>query len=105
MCLWSACGDGLGGHVRWRGVWLIEIDGSALHVVFRRMVLAVIISKVSGAWLPVDVVLALINSILKPIESHVDGFGSFLFDGIINDSFSCLIVCAERGAGGGLLVS
>jgi hypothetical protein len=49
-----------------------------------------IIGKVVAAASPVNVEVALFDSVLDPIESHVDGFGSSLFDGAIGNA---------RGAG------
>ena len=34
----------------------------------------------------------LLDSILEPVEPHVHGFGSFLFDGVVEDSISAFIV-------------
>ena len=42
---------------------------------------------------PIDVKLALLHTVLDPIETHVNGFGASLFDSIIGNSFSACIVC------------
>ena len=38
------------------------------------------------SWFPEDVELALGCEIFEPIESHVDGFGLFLFNGACEDA-------------------
>ena len=48
---------------------------------------AVVVSQVVFSGFPVDCVLLLVYSILKPIESHVHGFAFSLFDGVIEDVF------------------
>ena len=50
------------------------------------MVLGVVVPKIDVAWSVVDKELLLGLSILDPVEAHVDGFGSFLFDGFVGES-------------------
>ena len=76
-------------------VWLMEVDRSHVHVVCRGVMLGEVVSQVSGSWLPVNVELALFHSVFEPIEAHVNGFGSFLFDGISEDANTCLVVSAQ----------
>ena len=47
------------------------------------MMLGVVFSKVSDAWLPVDEELTLDCAIAYPIKAHVDRFRSFLLDGVV----------------------
>ena len=35
------------------------------------------------AWLTVDEELAATGAVADPVETHVDGFGALLFDGVI----------------------
>ena len=49
-------------------------------VVTGGMVFGMVITEIVGARAPVDEKLALAYSILEPIETHVHGFGAFLFD-------------------------
>ena len=46
-----------------------------------------IIGEVIGAFFPVNSELILADAIADPIESHVDGFGAALLDGVVNDAF------------------
>ncbi len=54
------------------------------------MMFGKIIGQVCGAWAPVYFELFVFDTILDPIESHVHGFGSLLFD---------LFVCKAVGRG------
>ena len=40
-----------------------------------------VVAKVNGARGPVDMELPLIDAVAEPIEPHVNGFGTVLFDG------------------------
>jgi hypothetical protein len=53
----------------------------------RVMLLGVIIGKIVCSGPPVDQELPLAGPVLDPVESHVDGLGSFLFDGVVGESF------------------
>ena len=63
-------------------------------VVFRK-----IISPVFISWLPENFELALLHSILKPIESHINSFCTFLFDGFVEETVGCAVVGLDRGRG------
>ena len=54
-------------------------------------------------FLPMNCKLPLLGSITEPVEAHVYGFGSLLFDGVIDDAFSTGIVSLDGC--GGLLVA
>jgi hypothetical protein len=47
--------------------------------------------------LPEDVELVLCCSVFEPIESHVNGFAAFLFDGSIDDAICCAIISSDWG--------
>ena len=51
-----------------------------------RVMLGVIVTKVFVAGAPVDEEVALADAILEPVESHVHGFGAFLFDGVVGEA-------------------
>ena len=56
------------------------------------MMFGEIVGLVEGALSPDDVELALADVIADPIKTHVDGFGSFLFDGVSGDAFGGAVV-------------
>ena len=68
---------------------------SYLLVVLGRVVLGEIVTKVSTAWGPIEVVLALFDSILKPVESHVNGFGAALLDSVSENAMGNRVVSLE----------
>ena len=39
-----------------------------------------VIGEIVGTFSPMNMDLTLVNSILNPVETHVNGFGSSLFD-------------------------
>ena len=51
-----------------------------------RVVLGEVVSKIGGAWGPIDAKLALFDAVADPIKSHVYGFGAYLFAGTIDNS-------------------
>ncbi len=77
----------------------VQVDGPHLPVVYCRMVLTEVVCQVGGAWAPVDVVLALVNTILEPIKTHVDGLGASLLDGSGEDALRREVV-GLQGCGG-----
>jgi len=56
------------------------------------MMLCEVIGTVEFAFAPEDLKLALAYTITDPIEAHVDGLGSLLFDGIVGDTASRAVV-------------
>ena len=43
--------------------------------------------------------LALADAVANPVEAHVNGFGSFLFDHVIGDAKGCTVIsdnCCRR---------
>ncbi len=61
-----------------------------------RVMLGVIIGKVVRPRPPVDQELSLACPVLDPIKTHVDCFGSFLFDGVIGETFGSGVVDLHR---------
>ena len=45
-----------------------------------------VVGEIVGTFCPINFKLALINSILNPIESHVDGLGASLFDLLVSEA-------------------
>jgi len=56
------------------------------------MVFGEVIGTIGGAWTPKNVELALADPITDPIKPHVDGFGPFLFHGVIGDAAGGTVV-------------
>ena len=52
-------------------------------VMSRRVMFCVIICQIGYALLSVDEELVAAGAVVDPVEAHVDGFGSLLFDGVI----------------------
>ena len=52
-------------------------------VMSRPVMFCVLVVQIGYAWLPVDKELAAAGVVADPIETHVDGFGALLFDGVI----------------------
>ena len=52
----------------------------------RQVMLCVIIINIGYAWLSVDEELDAADMAADPVETHVDGFGAILFDGVIGKS-------------------
>ena len=58
-----------------------------------------VICPIQMALVPKNVKLPLPHMVANPIEMHVNGFGAFLFDGIIGDARGCAVVGLD-GVGG-----
>ena len=43
--------------------------------------------------------LALGKAVSEPVETYVDGFGSILFDGVVEDTICRAVVCSDSGRG------
>ena len=44
-----------------------------------------------------DVELLLVDAVSKPVEAHVDCFGSVLSDSRVHDAVGSAVVCSNRG--------
>ena len=55
-----------------------------------------VVRKIVRAASPVYVELALLDSVLDPVESHVDGLGAALLDGVVGDTRGTRVVCLHR---------
>ena len=76
---------------------VMEKIGTHEAVVGGRVVLGVVISKIGHPRLPVDKELPLVGPVLDPIKLHVDGLGSFLFDGVVCKTLSSGVVDLHGG--------
>ena len=72
-------------------VWALEA------VVGSGVVFGVVVTKVDDPGRVVDEKLLLALAVLDPVEAHVDGFGSFLFDGFVGEPHRCSVVDLDRG--------
>jgi hypothetical protein len=61
-----------------------------------RMTFRIIVSLVECSFFPIDVELALADSIAYPIETHVKGFGALLFDAVDGDT-GCSAIVGKHG--------
>ena len=82
--------------------WFVEVQWAHSLVVGWSMMLGEVVSIVVGARLPVDVVLALLDSVSKPVIAHVKSFGASLFDCASEDALGTGIVSLKGGASFGL---
>jgi len=56
-----------------------------------------IISKVETPGCPIDIELFVQDSVLDPVETHVNSLGTFLFDSVIGNACGRGVVSLERG--------
>jgi hypothetical protein len=57
-----------------------------------RMMLGKVVGTVRLAFAPVNLKLALADTIADPVKSHINCFGSFLFDGVSGDAAGSVVV-------------
>jgi hypothetical protein len=57
------------------------------------MMFSKVIGFVKSAGFPIDMELALADTVANPVQAHIDGFGAFLFDSIIGNASSSAVVC------------
>ena len=62
----------------------------------RKVMLGKIIGTIATAFTPIDLKLALANSIADPVEPHVNGLGSFLFDRVVGDTGGGAVISSDR---------
>ena len=70
----------------------VKVGMARKAVMGTRVVLGELVTEVSDDGFPINEKLALPGAVLDPIEAHVDGFGSFLFDCAVGKSFSSGVV-------------
>jgi hypothetical protein len=59
------------------------------------VVLGHIVCEVSSSRAPVDMELALVDTVFEPVEAHVNGFGSLLLDSAGEDALCYFVVSLE----------
>ena len=64
----------------------MQIVGPHLSVMRSRMMFRELIRTVQNTLLPIDMELALPDTIANPIKRHVHGFGPFLFYSVVGDT-------------------
>ena len=74
----------------------MDVKRTFTDVVGGGMELCVVVCLVGWSWGPIDVQLFLADVILDPVESHVHGFGPFLFHGFVHDACGCRVVDLSR---------
>ena len=78
-------------------VQIEEVAGAHEAMVRRRVVFSEVVGKVVGSFAPVDMIVALGDTVFDPVETHVHGFGPALFDGVINDANGTFVVRLDWG--------
>ena len=57
----------------------------------------IVSSQISLSWGPIDLELALGDAVAEPVKAHVNGFGSILLDGVVEDTIGSAVVGLDRG--------
>ena len=57
----------------------MQVDGTCFHVVGGRVVFGKVVGKIQFAFGPHNDKVALVDTIMYPVEAHVHGFGPFEF--------------------------
>ena len=70
----------------------MQVFGAHATMVSWSVMLAQVVSLVGGARAPVDTELALLDAVLEPVEAHVNGFRTALFDCAVHDALSAFVV-------------
>jgi len=71
------------------------VDGTHLKVVGSWMMFCEVIPLIVFAGLPIHSELPLSGVVTDPVKAHVNGFGLFLFCGVIDDSLCTSAVCLD----------
>lgn len=58
-----------------------------------------VVGEIGGAGLPMDMELVLADAVADPVKAHVNGFGSTLFDGVVEDASGARVVNLDRRGG------
>jgi hypothetical protein len=77
-------------------VGLQKVSRAHGDMMFGMMMLCKIVGAVSRSAPPIDMVLFLPNAVANPIEAHIHGFGSLLFDGFVGDTTGGAVVGNHR---------
>ena len=76
-----------------------KIAGAHATMVCWRVMFGEVVGEIVGAAAPVDDELALADAVADPVETHVDGLGAALFDGVVYDPGGAVVVYL-KGSGG-----
>ena len=80
----------------------MEVQGAHIAVMGDWVMLGVVITHVATAGFPEDHKLPIVNAVLQPIETHVNGFGALLFDCAIDNPTRHTVVSGEGSGGLGM---
>ena len=58
-----------------------------------------VVPMVGFAWAPDNLVLALLDTVLDSVKTHVDGFGAALLDDAVEDPLGTFVVSVNRCGG------
>ena len=81
----------------WR-TWLMKIEkvtGPHHAVMSGRVMFSEVVSQIVSAAAPVDKELVFGDAVFDPVEAHVNGFGTTLFDSVVGDAGSAGIVSLD----------
>ena len=73
----------------------MEVDRADTTMVGASVVLGWVVAQVCGSWCPTELELVLVDSIFNPVEAHVNGFGTFLFEIAVDDAVCGAIVSCD----------
>ena len=73
-------------------VFFVKVFWSDSTMVCSRVVLGRVVGQIVFTWFLEDIELSLDSSVFEPIEAHVDGFGTFLFNSSCEDTTGSKIV-------------
>ena len=76
--------------------WRMDVVRTNSFVVRGRMMFGEVITVIIAARFPMDLKLGLLDAILQPVKTHVDGLGAFLLDGGVQNTGSTLIISLDR---------
>ena len=74
----------------------MEAQRALFSVMRGWVVLGSVVSKVASARFPFDDELSLLDAVLEPVETHVDGFRAALFDSLVEDAPRDTVVGGHR---------
>ena len=80
------------GNKRVRKLWCEKVASTHGLVVRRGVMFGEVVGQIVSPAAPVNDELALVDAIADPVETHVHGFGSALFDSAVRDASSTGVV-------------
>ena len=73
----------------------VEVGRTDLLMVLGRMMFGEVVSAILSAFFPQCMKLSLSDAIAHPVKTHIDGFGSALFDSVVGDACSGSVVGSD----------